>query len=560
MSIKKLYVATSLLTLALSTIGWSLAAARLGQGNADQLANGFLFENAKTFSAAQFPASHTQLIKWPLFWLLAMLHNAELAYLVTTVGIAVLTVGLLVWLVYRINHQPLVFGTVCLGIACVLASVPAQVQGNITAPLSLAMITGRNLEYLVYIASLVLLTRATTVVSWRWVGAVGLLGLLLASDRLFVPVTIAGGIVLWLVASLRKHVQLSTLARRWILGSAAAWLVAGALLWLVRQFTYVVGQTNSPYGWVDNSNNLYSALIGLWKGSLLNVGITAGAGKVTVVTALINAFIAGLALYAVVKTIRRIRSQSSELDNAQLLLVMMVLSSVVVAALYVTTDHPYAVDARYLSLIFYMLVIAVAIYTRSLSLSPKYWYMLGSVLALAAVVGTTGVWQHTNQVMARSELSRRNAAISQALSTHPDLMLVGDYWRVLPVKGLSKDASLQIMPLTSCVQPRQVLTSTIWNKPLQTHSFAYLLPILPAGTPYGTCTLGLVQFLYGPPSSTVVIAGTARSPTELLVFYNDGAADNHGKRMLPPRPVLGAPTDGKAMPTGSTMTPLETPS
>jgi hypothetical protein len=559
-SIKKAYVAVSALILALSTVAWALAAARLGQGNADQLADGFLFQDAQTFSNAQFPAAHTQLLKWPLFWLLAAAHNARWAYLSMTVVLALLTVGLLVYVVYRINRRPLVFATICLGLASILALVPAQVHGSVTAPLSLAMITGRNVEYLVYIASLILFVRASAIASWQWGAGVALLGLLLASDHFFLPVTLAGGFGLWLISYVWRQPQLSGLARRWLLGSGVAWLVSYILLWIVRQFTYVVGPSSSPYGWIDGINNVHQAMAGLFKGLLLNFGITTGPGKLTVITAAANAIIALATVYAVAKVITHIRAAPQKLSRAQLLTIMLLLSSVVAVVLYVGTNHPYVADARYLSLLFFTGAIAVATYARQIRLIPKYYYIAGVVLAVATIIGTAGAWQHTNQILAHNELLRRNAVIAHALSKHPEQILVGDYWRVLPIKELTKNASQQIMPLTSCAQPRQVLTSKAWNKRLQTHSFAYLLPVLPAGTPFGTCTLQFVEFLYGPPSSMLVVAGTARSPAELLLFYNDGAADNQGRTILPPKPVLGAPTEGEAMPTGSMMTPLDAPS
>jgi hypothetical protein len=554
--IKKLYAVISVLLLSLSTCTWALAAARIGQGNADQLADGFLFENAKTFSAAQFPAAHTQLVKWPLFWLLGVLHNERLAYLIMTVLLSLLTVGFLAYVLYRINRRPLVFGTLCLGLACTLVLVPAQVQGSLTAPLSLAMITGRNIEYLLYIGSLILVVRAHAVASWQWGTSVALLGLLLASDHFFLPVTIAGAFVLWLVGYACARRQLTVLARRWTLSSGLAWLISIILLWAARQFTYVVGQSSSPFGRIDSITNVRPALVGAFRGIVLNFGVTSGTGKLSSITAAVNIVIGLAILYSIARIVAHIRSAPQKLSVAQLVTFMLLSSSVVAIAVYVSTNHPYSADARYLSLIFFAGFITAATYSRQIKRVPTVYFAVGAVLAVATILGTISTWQHTSHILARSQLLQRNALVAQALSAHPEQILVGDYWRVLPIKELSKNARQQVMPLTSCTQPRQSLTSAAWNQRLLTHSFAYLLPILPSGTPYGTCTLSFVEFLYGPPSSLVVIAGTAQSPAELLLFYNDGAADSHGNTTLPPRPVLGAPTEGSAKPTGSIMTPF----
>jgi len=56
------------------------------------------------------------------------------------------------------------------------------------------------------------------------------------------------------------------------------------------------------------------------------------------------------------------------------------------------------------------------------------------------------------------------------------------------------------------------------------HSFAYILSLHPAGTPFQQCNLHSVEFMYGRPSSIVIVAGTQQHPLELLLFYDNGAS------------------------------------
>src|SRR5882672_11038931 len=166
---RQVYVWGALAVLLLSTLGWALASARVQQGNADQLVDGFLFEDGRTFHQALFPATHTLLFKWPLFWSLRWFHFSLGAYSALTAFTALATVGAFAYLLYRIERRPLVFGTVCLALASVLALVPAQVLGGVTAPLNMAMLTGRNLEYVVYVGALVLQARTKRFRGWQWV-------------------------------------------------------------------------------------------------------------------------------------------------------------------------------------------------------------------------------------------------------------------------------------------------------------------------------------------------------------------------------------------------------
>jgi hypothetical protein len=557
--LQSLYAAGAVLFLAVSTVFWALAGARLQQGNADQLADGFLFQGADTFSHAQFPASHTQLLKWPLFWLLAGLHNGRTAYLVITVLISLLSVGLLAYVLYRINRRPLVFGTLCLALACTLALIPAQVLGGLTAPLNMALATGRNVEYPLYVLCLTLFIGAKSYKQWQWSAGIALMGLLIASDHLFLLLSLASSGVLLLAAYGWQKKQLLAVAWLWFTGSTLGWLVSVILVWYVRHFTFISGAA-SPYGHVHSLSSLSQATGYSLKAVLLNFGITTSAGGLTTIAAIINVVTLAVIIFAVYKvTARAIARQ--KLSTAQLLSLTLIVSSAVAIVMYICTDHPYAADARYLGVTLFAGFIALATYTRTITLNAKTHYVAGVALIIATSMGVVGVWQHTNQTIAKSLLTTRNMRVVVALQAHPEQILVGNYWRVLPIKEQTNGASQQIIPLIGCVQPKQTLTSTTWNSSLYTHSFAYLLPVQPDGTPFGRCNIRTVEFVYGKPSQIIVIAGSAKNPMELLLLYNDGAAARvHGSTVLPPSPVFGAPAAGNARPTGSMITPFVAPS
>src|SRR5690349_6392681 len=79
------YAIGSLIILAATTIYWSLLGAGIHSQNADQLVDPALFQDGKTLHGSLFPAAHSELIKWPLFRLIAFLGASGFWLRLTTV-------------------------------------------------------------------------------------------------------------------------------------------------------------------------------------------------------------------------------------------------------------------------------------------------------------------------------------------------------------------------------------------------------------------------------------------------------------------------------------------
>src|SRR5579859_342137 len=185
----QMYVGLAAIVLMVTTFFWALLGARLNQLNADQLVNSFLFEDANTLHNAAFPGSHTFLIKWPIFFLIGAFGSSRNLFIALTVLIAMATIAGLMYVLWRINRRPLIFGTLCLALASVLLLVPTVPYPGALLPVNMAMITTRNLEYLLYIAALALTVRAPRVKSWSFGLGLACLSLLIASDKLFLTLS-----------------------------------------------------------------------------------------------------------------------------------------------------------------------------------------------------------------------------------------------------------------------------------------------------------------------------------------------------------------------------------
>jgi LmbE family N-acetylglucosaminyl deacetylase len=111
--------------------------------------------------------------------------------------------------------------------------------------------------------------------------------------------------------------------------------------------------------------------------------------------------------------------------------------------------------------------------------------------------------------------------VATALQRHKTDLLVGDYWRVLPIKMASHNR-LTALPLGDCTQPISTLTSTAWQPDLSKRRFAYLVTLDGSLTNFPRCTLQQITARYGRPNATQIIAGTVAKPAEALLFYDAG--------------------------------------
>lgn len=221
--------------------------------------------------------------------------------------------------------------------------------------------------------------------------------------------------------------------------------------------------------------------------------------------------------------------------TAGLIAVLLVWTSMIAVISFILSDHYYAVDARYLTVIFFAVVISTVVYLRRVKIKAVSTVVLGALLLASILFGLVHAsFTYLHEKRAISDISTRTASINQILSNHKSSVLVGDYWRVLPVKLAKSDQ--KITPLSNCTEIRQDLSSSEWNHDLTKGSFAYLLSLEGGNnTNFPKCTLEDVTAYYGRPNSSVLVAGSLKHPKEFLLFYD------HGKRSQPVSRAVQAP-------------------
>jgi LmbE family N-acetylglucosaminyl deacetylase len=576
---QKVYLLSSLLIVFVTSIYWSVLGAKIQNSNADQLVNNFLFNSRSVFHGATLPSDHSFLIKWPIFWLVNVFGSADKVVGIFTVGLVLITIAALLVIIYRIESRPLVFGTICLGIASVLLMVPATPYAGAILPVNMAMITTRNIEYILYIVGLILVIRTVKLVSYGFLLSAVCLSLLVASDKLFFIFIIGSALIALIIYTRSRQWRIVSLATNWfilgLISIAASYLILGIISH--SGFTHLTTEgTISPYGLGGGAKNILLGILYAAMAVFTNFGANPAFAATTVRSIphqlfsnlfniggpayLINCLVLVFGLFTTYKIARQSwrLSKGSPVNFSPpiKLTLIMIWTSIVAVLSYVISRHYYAVDARYLTIIFFTVFIAITTYAKTKKWQPDIIVAVGALLIVGILFGLFGVTKnyHKDQI-ALAVTDHQNFQVARALSEHHVSFIVGDYWRVVPIKQVSDNLNysltkaqvsaniskktaegqnLNITPLGSCLQPQLDQSSTAWKPDLTKTKFAYLLTLSGSLTNYPNCTLNQVTNAYGRPNASSLISGTFSHPKELLLYYDSGSHHSAPTTAEPP--------------------------
>jgi LmbE family N-acetylglucosaminyl deacetylase len=537
------YVGLSLLALLCTTLFWTLKTAGLQLSNADQLVDPYLFSSSKVLHGAQFPGSHSFLIKWPVFYLIKLFSFSSFAYGLFTLLFVLITVGGLAWVIYKIESRPIYFANLILALSSVLLLVPAEPSAGTLLPVNMAMLTTRNIEYLVYIVSLILIVKASRLFGIRTIIAVLLQALLFASDKMFLYVSLGGAFICLLVFALDSSWKMTRLGARWLCTSLAGAIASIVAVGIINtsKLTHIVGASGKgPYGLVSGLHNLIIGIIYGFDGLFTNLGANPAYNEgvirkipgqyfsnlfnVGLLAYVVNLVLFVLAAYSVFVIVRRrFKHKQANSSLSESLTFTLIASSIAAFIFFIGTNHYYFADSRYLGMVLFMAFIAGAFVLRQRRFSSKVLYGTSIVLCLAIVSGilSSGQQFKTDSLALAADNSRDRSALA-AFESRPESVLVGNYWRVVPIKFLSGSKPINILPLANCTDPLAALTSTAWQANLNKASFAYLMQTDTGPASNGACSLSTTIKAYGHPNSSAVIAGSIEKPKGLLIYYNHG--------------------------------------
>ena len=543
------YLIFAAILLGVSTIFWAIIGSLIQQGNADQLVNPLLTRDIDTFRGAIFPDQHTFLLKLPFFGLIQLLGGGSIAFSTITVLLCLMTVGGLAYVLYRIDKRPLVLGTTLLALAACLILTPAEPYAGALLPTNLAMVTTRNIEYIVFIISLLFLINAKRYRSRSFVLASVIMIVLIASDKLFVSLSIGGAVLALVTYLIVRQKQLISLSIKWLVVSVVGYVGATGLLLGLNAIGLL--HTSSPigagpYGIVHSVKDF---AIGLCYG-IAGVFTNFGANPLVAVRVITDiphnlfglihpsylvylvtmAITIGIVIFMVrlfksslTKIVKIAKKPIKPLQEHTQLSLLLIFTSIAACGVFVFSNHYYPVDSRYLTIILFAGFVALACFFKNKKISPHHLVVSGVVLTICVLASVpivlSGLQSHATEA---ADIDKRNALIAGNITLHPVETLVGDYWRVLPIQSVLS-GKVRAMPMEGCTTARSILTSKTWQPNLSGHSFAYVLTLESSTTGYPACALTDIIAAYGKPNQSAIIKGTATNPKEILLFYDQGA-------------------------------------
>lgn len=564
-----LYLVFAIIVLLVSVGVWAVLSARLQLANADQLVNSFLFDQLSSVTNAILPVSHTFLLKWPLFLLVGTHGATSTSFIVATVGLVYATVIGIAIVLYRITSKPLLIGTILLALASALLLTPTVPYSGALLPVNMAMIATRNIEYITYILSLIFIIRARRILGITMLFATLLLAFTIASDRLFLILSLGGSLCMLIIYGIRREQTFTRIAKKWFVSTLIATLLSTIGLYAIKHF-HVTNITSanaagSPYGLITSLHDFALGSIYAVLGIFTNFGANPAYSatkladipsqvithllRVNTLGYLINVSLMLVGVVLVSKllwaTLKRHKPNGASRPQTPVALSIMLCASALVAiGSFVLAAHYYPADARYLSIILFAVVIGATTYANKLQWSSFGLIIMGILIFIGMIAGSAGVfYTYREDKAAVSIIDERASSINQALSSHQVDYLVGDYWRILPVR-LQPDNKFQLAPLENCTQFRQTLTSTQWQPDLKNHSFAYLLTFDKSLTDYPNCDIETIGKTFGVPTATTLIAGTVEEPKEMLLFYDGGINTSDDSAVTPstqPIPLADMP-------------------
>ena len=519
------FVAIVLLTL----LSW-----RYGQIlllNADQLSDVLLFGSNDTLKGALFPSTHSFLLKWPIFYIIALLGAQPYQFIIVTVLMNLAVFLFFILLFRHITKEWKMSLLVMLAFLSTFILIPLEPHVGALLPLNFSMITTRNTEYIAFVFAILMLIRSKEKIGsiYFWLSA-GVLSLLIASDRLFLSFSIGGAILMGVVALVLKKRQIIKPASMWLLNSIIAFFGAFIIIAIINlsKITSIGGVGASPYGLVSSVSQIAKAIFfALFDtasqfganplqvplkqyldqpGLLLNLGILFYA---------LNAVIMIFGFYALYKVILNSKKDFSLYWRRAIIYLFFV--CIVAYAVFVSTDHYYPVDGRYLSIIYLTVFMALALYARNVKISKKlYKYLL--IALMAACIGSfaTGyIVLDKNEQYYQPRIQSYEQAIKE-MKTNNTSYVIGDYWDVMPLKVQSK-SKINIVPTVNCTNQQTILSSSKWYKPiLRNEPIAVLVGGAKTNITDVICTKAIYEQFYGKPTTIVDLP----AQKQLLIYKN----------------------------------------
>jgi len=536
--LEKIFLSFSFLVLISTTTYWTLLSTKVESFNSDQLSAPYVFSSFNQIMTSSLTGAHTYLLKWPLFWFIKSYSYAHWTYYLTTLFCVLVTVISLAYMVIKLEKRPIYSGSILLALSSVLLLIPAQSYPGSLLPLNMAMLTTRNIEYVLFIASIYLVFKSKKILSLPSFSSLFILILLFTSDQMFLAIGLGGSILAITVLLSKKHWKVLGDLDRWFWYSFASTVTSYILIGLLTSnkiFSKLASIGDSYFSFTSNIKAIYLGLFYSITGALSNFGanpayfnveikkfpsdLTNSLFSSSLIPSLTNIAVVLFIIYSIYKLIVKKGYIDSESINNRVLLVLL-FSSLSLFILFTFTNHYYAADGRNLGLLLFTGFISIANYSKLINIKQnvlKYTILVLSISVIVGLFSFNNIYQ--KQFNAFSENNRRDSIVVNELRSQKIPYIVGSYWRVYHIQYLF-GSGINPYPTDLCINSSN---SDFLRADLKSKTFGYLLSYDKNLTGQEGCQTDEIIKKIGNPNRSVVVNGNLSNPKELLLTYQHGA-------------------------------------
>ena len=530
-------LAISLVVLVGSSLYVGQKSALIHTNNHDNLIDNYLFEDKETFQNAIFPAAHTFLVKWPLFALSSMLGNTENVYIFGTMALYLLTVlGFMLVIFLLTRKNTLITALIGLAFAGILMLTPAQPADGLLLPLNMAMITTRNIEFLMLFGFIYLVLTAKGIISWRFISSIATLTLLGATDKYYLMIALVAAAlyIIFNYSPLNKSKQKQKLPTFLpLIAGVFSYGFANILLASINKLniTNIPGSTTTaPFSLVGSAWQMLEAIAGGIQGMAANFGAdifgkSLGSGLAPY---LLNGLILIAAIYCAYLLISSRTAKSLQSTTHYKFTLWLIFTFVGSFIIFIASDHSYLVDGRYLTPVVFAGLASIALVLSVAKIKNKNTILIvtSTILLLAmpvyAHVTRKNYAQSINAM--HSAIGERTQSAADIITQHDVEVFAGDYWFASPVRLKTNNAFTPVLMSTdTCDAPNTFLTSKSWYKPDDSVEVSAHYILKDADGSKDTynhgCTMEYLDEKYGEPEVEYIIRGTFEDPIDIIRIY-----------------------------------------
>lgn len=504
--------------------------------NYDQSIINYLFDSFETAKEAIMPLEHTFFLKWPLFALGGLLGNTHSVFIALTIGVYLATVcSLLAVIFYATGKRYDITALMAFVLSALLLLIPAQQSPGDVMPVNMAMITTRNIEYVLYILFCYFAVKSRKLFDNSGTLSFLLIFLLIISDSLMFYLAALGSVLYILHGYYRtRKIDMSRLSI--LMYVALAYIGSRIVIAIINMLGFI--RINVESASVSDTTNdsvqaVFNAILNGIEAVMRNFGadIFNDRPSLSLLIGFAGLLFFGVCLYATKERMtkgnaRLLKNKLDAWDRAGELLVFSALAAFL---FYIGIKRGDGLAVRYLGIFLFAGVYMLTLWLRDMnrrSLRKVYFPVIGLLIAFTPVALVYSVYAANVSIKETSSsvFGIKDADfIADTLEQKDVDLLIGIYY-ISVLSRYESNNALEIVPVTDygCLPTvKRYLTSMYWYSPHR-ESENTAVYVINDGNKKKTinngCPSDVLEDKLGHPSEVVTIPD---SPGRLYIYDYD---------------------------------------